>query len=101
MIEIAERAAKPLDVVRRAMFRFALGVPSLKSFVTSRDRRVALIATAHALVALVLTILMPTVLIVLGPILLGVAHVAADVRYLVLRRKLPAWWKNAIWIGCL
>jgi hypothetical protein len=99
MIELAERAAEPLDQIRRAFFRFALGVPRLASFVTSRDRRVALIATAHALIALVATILAPTVLIVLGPILLGVAHVGADVRYLVLRRKLPAWWKNAIWIG--
>jgi hypothetical protein len=39
-------------------------------------------------------------LFVLGPVLLGVAHVAADVRYLVVRRQLPAWWKNAVWIGC-
>jgi hypothetical protein len=39
-------------------------------------------------------------LFVLGPVLLGVAHVAADVRYLVLRRRLPSWWKSAVWIGC-
>jgi hypothetical protein len=33
---------------------------------------------------------------VLGPVLFGVAHVAADVRYLVLRQELSRWWRRAI-----
>src|SRR6185369_16272338 len=33
--------------------------------------------------------------------LFGVAHVASDVRYLVLRRALPRWWVTALVAGCL
>jgi hypothetical protein len=95
-----ERAVAPLDGVRAALLRALLAVPPVGRLLTTRDRRVALWATVHALGALALTVCFPMLLFVLGPVLLGVAHVAADVRYLVLRRGLPSFWKNAVWIGC-
>ena len=95
-----ERTIAPLDAARFAVLRAALRARPFRWLLSRRDRRVALWATVHALLALALTLTFPMVLFVLGPVLLGVVHVAADVRYLVLRRRLPSWWKNAIWIGC-
>lgn len=97
---LLEDVVAPLDRIRRASFALAFRVPALGRLLRRRESRLALIATLHALVALVLAIVAPVVLIVLGPILLGVPHVAGDVRYLVLRRRLPAWWKNGIWVAC-
>jgi len=39
-------------------------------------------------------------LFVLGPVVLGVAHVGADLRYLVLRRQLPRWVSAGAWLAC-
>jgi hypothetical protein len=100
MTPALERAVAPLDDARGAVLRALLGVAPLKYLLARRDRRIALWATVHALVALALTAAYPMLLFVLGPVLLGVVHVAADVRYLVLRRQLPSWWKSAVWIGC-
>jgi hypothetical protein len=97
---LLEGAVAPLDRIRRASLALAFRMPPLARLLSRRQSRLALIATLHALVALVLAIVAPVVLIVLGPILLGVPHVAGDVRYLVLRRRLPAWWKNGIWVAC-
>jgi hypothetical protein len=47
-----------------------------------------------------LAVLVPGVLYVVGPALFGVAHVAADARYLVLRRTLPRWWVTTLATGC-
>ncbi len=90
-----ERAATPLDGVRRRLSPLVAATPLVR-----RDPRIALIATVHALLALALAIVAPVVLIVIGPIVLGVPHLAGDVRYLVLRRRLPAWWKKGIWVAC-
>jgi hypothetical protein len=70
------------------------------ALVTRRDRRIATLASVNVTLAFVLALYFPVLLFVLGPILLGVAHVAADIRYLVLRRKLAPWWQNAVWLGC-
>lgn len=53
------------------------------------------------MVAFVLAIFCPVLALVLGPILLGVAHVAADVRYLVVRRGLPRKVQHVVWGCCL
>ncbi len=98
---VLERATAPLDGVRRALLRVLLPLPVLGSLLSRRDSRVALWASGHAIVAFALAATFPMLLFVLGPVLLGVVHVGSDVRYLVLRRKLPAWWKNVVWAGCL
>ncbi|MEJ7735662.1 MAG: hypothetical protein WKG00_41550, partial [Polyangiaceae bacterium] len=66
-----------------------------------RDRRLAVAATVGIAVALAATLLAPAVLFALSPIVLGVPHIAADVRYLVLRRGLPRWWTWSIAGACL
>jgi hypothetical protein len=98
---LLDQAVAPLDRVRRALL-VALSRSSLAGpLVTRRDQRVR----AHALIgvglAFALTLLAPGVLFVVGPALFGVAHVASDVRYLVLRRDLPRWWVAALGAGCL
>ncbi len=93
--------ARPLDSVRRAVFRATLRSQSVAWVVRSRDRRLAALLALQAVAAFVLTLFFPTVLLVLGPVLFGVLHVAADVRYLVLRRGLASWWKNAVFGFCL
>jgi hypothetical protein len=49
----------------------------------------------HALAALVVAVLAPSLLIVVGPLVLGVPHLAADVRHLLVRRAWPRWWLAA------
>jgi hypothetical protein len=98
-MELVERALLPVDRVRREAFRAARVIPGFTRLITRRGFRIGVTATVHALGALVLTIFLPMLLMVLGPILLGVAHVGADVRHLVLRRALPSWWKVGIWVG--
>jgi hypothetical protein len=96
----AEQAAAPFDRVRRSWLGLILRSRAVAAVVTRRDRRIAMLATVQVAVAFAAALYFPVLLFVLGPILLGVAHVAADVRYLVLRRKLEAWWRNAVWAGC-
>src|SRR5688500_3003264 len=97
---LLDRAAAPLDAARRATFGVTLRGTRARWLIAARDRRVAIVATTQALVAFVLAVFMPSLLLVLGPILFGVAHIAADVRYLVLRRGLARWWQLVIWSFC-
>lgn len=100
MTALVERAVTPLDWARTALYRVALRIGPLAALITRRDRRVALTASLHALVAFVLTVTVPTLLLALGPIFLGVAHVAADLRFLVLRRGLGRLWLGVIAVAC-
>jgi hypothetical protein len=97
---ILEQTAVPLDEARRAVLRVAQKNPRLSWVLGRREHRLAVLMSVHAAIALVLTVFFPTLLLILGPVLLGVLHIAADVRHLVLRRALPAWWKTAVWVGC-
>lgn len=100
MTTLVERAVTPLDWVRSGLYRVALRIRPLAALITLRDRRVALTASLHALVAFALTLTVPTLLLALGPIFLGVAHVVADLRYLVLRRGLGKIWLVVIAVAC-
>lgn len=100
MSSLVERAVSPLDWARSALYRVALRVRPLAPLIVTKDRRVALTASLHAIVAFVLTVTVPTLLLALGPIFLGVAHVAADLRYLVLRRGLAKGWLVIIAVAC-
>ena len=83
-----DAAAGPLDRARAALLSLALRA-GLGPVLERRDRRLAVIATLGVIVALGLTVVAPIALFVVGPVLLGVPHVASDVRYLVTRRGLP------------
>lgn len=60
----------------------------LRALVVNKEARIAGLSLGHASVALLATLLCPSLLLVLGPVLLGVPHVASDIRYLVLRPNL-------------
>jgi hypothetical protein len=79
----AERALAPLDVVRRhaLLLLGPLGGPLIRD----RELRVALTGCAAVALALVTTAAAPLWAMALGPVLLGVPHLMADVRYLVVR----------------
>jgi hypothetical protein len=95
-----ERAAEPLDRLRRRVLLGLVRTPAIGRVLVRRDARLALHAAASVGVAFALTLLCPGVLFVAGPALFGVAHVASDARYLVLRRALPRWWTLGLAAGC-
>lgn len=94
LLQRVEHALVPLDVLRRALYR-AL-VPWLGPWIRSRDVRVGLHAFSVIGGALLLALLVPWWLLALGPLLLGVPHLVADLRYLVAQPKLHerrgSWW---------
>lgn len=96
----AERLSEPLDWCRRAWFNWLVRSEFARATLANRDRRIATLACASVLASVVGAVHFPVLLFTLGPILFGVAHVAAAVRYLVLRRSLARWWQNAVRLGC-
>ncbi len=95
-----DRAAAPLDRARRSLLLGLARVPGLGAAIASRDQRLGLQALAGVGCACALTALCPGVPFVVGPALFGVAHVAADARYLAFRRDIPRWWGAALALGC-
>ena len=96
-----ERAALPLDRVRRALLVGLSRSAIVGPIVTRRDRRIGVQASVAVACVLAATLLAPGVLFAVGPALFGVAHLAADVRYLALRRDLPRHWMRALGAGCV
>ena len=84
----------PLDALRSAGLR-ALG-PRAAALWRDREQRVALVGVLQLVVAAAATLLVPVWLLTWSPLLLGVPHLLADVRYLVLRpglhRERRVWW---------
>lgn len=77
------RVVVPLDRARGVLLRAGGGVA--RRLVRERAARVAVGGSFAVLVALVLASVAPIWLLLLGPVLLGVPHLAADIRYAVLR----------------
>jgi len=73
----------PADKLRLLSLR-ALG-PVARRVVRDRELRVALIGAGAVVAALAGTLFLPWWLLALGPVVLGVPHIMADVRYLVVR----------------
>jgi hypothetical protein len=94
-----EGFARPLDGVRRVLLRTAWSWPVLGRAMRSVEIRVPLLASMSVSIALLATCFAPGVLFVLGPALLGVPHVASDVRYLVLRQPRPIYWTATVALG--
>jgi len=78
--------AAPLDGVRSALLR--LLAPRGRLFLGNRAARVALYGAVGLAVSLALALVAPMWAFALGPLVLGVPHVLADVRYLVVRHGL-------------
>jgi hypothetical protein len=96
----AEAAFDVVDHLRARLLSAALGVPSLQAIVTRRHRRLAVQSLLSVVVLAAATLLAPGILLVLGPIVLGVAHVTGDVRHLVSRRDVPRAWAVLVAIAC-
>jgi len=78
--------ARLLDGVRAPVLRVAIAhSPRLRRAARSRAYRLELFALVGIGGALLGALLAPTLLFVWGPLVLGVPHLAADVRYLALR----------------
>jgi hypothetical protein len=91
----AEAALAPLDWIRLRLLRATMPLSSY--FVGRRAERIALLGVVSILLALVGTAALPLWMLALGPIVLGVPHVLADVRYCVVR---PGWHRRpALWVG--
>ncbi|MEZ4380739.1 MAG: hypothetical protein R3A79_05300 [Nannocystaceae bacterium] len=75
------RLLDPLDGIRRRWLRL-LG-PLARPLMIDRDLRVALMATLMICTATAATLLFPLWLLALGPLVWGVPHLVADLRYLV------------------
>lgn len=84
-----DAVAAPLDAVRRRALGVLARSRPVARVIGSRDVRIPVLATVQVAVLLAATVARPAWLFVLGPILLGVPHLASDVRYLVARRRVP------------
>lgn len=80
------RAAVVLDRLRTPLLAVSARTAVLRTLVVNKEARVVGLSIGHASLAWALALLCPSLLLVLGPVLLGVPHVASDIRYLVLRR---------------
>lgn len=78
-----ERSLDPLDRTRRALYRVL--APWLGPWIRDREVRVGLYGAGVAAVSLVGALAVPLWMLALGPLLLGVPHLVADLRYLVAR----------------
>jgi hypothetical protein len=85
----AEEWLRPLDRARTALFVRALAVAPLRAVLVEKRRRGPALLLLHGGAAFALSVFAPTLLLVVGPLLLGVPHLLADLRYLALRPRLP------------
>jgi hypothetical protein len=78
-----------LDRPRARLFAAALTLRPVAFVLKSRALRIEARASLAILGALLLAVVAPAFMLALGPILFGVPHVAAEIRYLLLRRGFP------------
>lgn len=84
-MQLAERVLFPLDAVRAALLRRFGRTAGWWS--RSREDRVASMFAFGVVTSLVLAVVAPRWMLALGPIVLGVPHILADARYLVVRPR--------------
>ena len=77
----------PLDEARQAALAAATKSRKLTRIIARRDTRVPFIATLQILALFAVTTVRPLWLFVLGPIILGIPHLASDARYLLIRQR--------------
>jgi hypothetical protein len=86
--------AGALDALRLVVLRSAKGW--VRPFIRDRELRVALVGMLVVGAAAATALWLPLWSLALGPLVLGVPHLLADVRYLVARpghhRRRPLWW---------
>ena len=89
-----------MDTARRWTLARIVRAPIARPLAANRDARMLARTTLGILAAFAGTLFVPGLLFVLGPVVFGVAHVAADVRYLVRRPRMPAHVAALMYAGC-
>ena len=84
-----EVLVRPLDVARRWSWWVSAKTAFGRACLRDRSLRLTTLALTHMGVAAALVVIAPVWLLLLGPIVLGVPHVASDVRYLLINPPLP------------
>lgn len=97
VVSLGESGTHAIDRLRRAVLS-AIG-PVAPWLLRDRQRRVLAYGLFAIACALGMTIAAPMVLLAIGPVVLGVPHLVADVRYLVMREKLHRRARAWIFIG--
>jgi hypothetical protein len=82
---LGDGAIGALDGSRRWLWRLAARTSAGRACARDRSMRILALGLGHIGVALALAALAPGLLLLLGPLVLGVPHVVADLRYLVVR----------------
>jgi len=80
---MVEALLAPADALRAAVYRWLR--PLAAALYADRARRVGLAGTAFIALSFSLTVATPLWLLAVGPLLFGVPHLLADVRYLVVQ----------------
>lgn len=92
--DVIELALAPLDRLRVRALHWTM--PLSSRLARAREARVALIGASVIMLAAIGSLLVPLWLLALGPIVLGVPHLLADLRYCVVR---PGWHRErALWL---
>lgn len=91
------RALGPFDAARRVCLAQLVRSPAMRSLFLRRDRRVAATLLLHAIVAWLGAIFCPVLLLLAGPVLVGIPHLAADLRHLIVRRRWPSRLQGVGW----
>ncbi|HEY2747411.1 MAG TPA: hypothetical protein VGL86_22465 [Polyangia bacterium] len=78
--------ARVLDRARGRVFGAVGRLPAAQTLARRRGLRLAVVGAALVLLAFAGVATLPIVMLAIAPVVLGVPHVAADLRYLVLRR---------------
>lgn len=90
-----------LDRARRGVYRLALTIRPLAYVLRQRSRRIEARACFAIVLAFALSVVAPAWMLALGPLLFGVPHVASEVRYLIVRRRLSRGLLAAVIVGCV
>lgn len=88
-----------LDQLRRWGLKLLVSVSgSTRTLLVDREKRVATLGSVLIVAAFFLTTSLPVVMLVLGPLVWGIPHVLADLRYLVTR---PGLHKRPLALGAM
>ena len=82
--------ARALDRARGRLFGAVGRWPAAQALARRRGARLCVVGCASVAAAFAGVALVPLVMLAVAPVLLGVPHVAADLRYLVVRRAIIA-----------
>lgn len=84
-VPVLSGLCRPLDALRLFLLRRLAPFAAMRALIGRRGLRVAVTGTAVVLVSLALTIGAPLWLLALSPLVYGMPHLLADVRYLIVR----------------